>query len=310
MNTVIKHIEYLISRKECVIIPGVGAVLALDLPAKVVPETGVIIPPTRTYSFNSDLSVSDGALVASIARDLSISFETASRRVEQATESIMDSLRSTGSFALGSLGVLQYDNTTHSISFEVSDSQITCSRNFWLQPVILPVVEDTIQNGQAPYPVTIEKRSFLKRVIRVAASIALLIGLCFIASTPVAVQDAALASLAPDLRQLTQCDFQTSHKDNQLTIFSPAQKPSESPIEIINTTIENDDEYMIVVGTLRNMSEAEIFCDKYSGQNLHIYQHGKFVRVYTESFPTREEAVISCRSTHKVFPDAWIYKKI
>ena len=308
MNTVIKHIEFLISRKDCVIIPGIGAILALDIPSRIAPETGVIMPPTRSYSFNSDLSISDGMLIASIARDLSISFETASRRVEQATESIMNSLRTSGRFILGSLGILHYDTDTHSISFEASETLITSYRTIWLKPVIVSELEE-LNGNKIISPVVIDKGSVFKRALRIAASIALLIGFCFIASTPVAVKDAALASLAPELRQLSPSELHPSLAKDQLTIISPTQKSSEIPIKVSDTEEMNIEEYMIVVGTLRNMDEAKIFCDKYSDLNLHIYPHGKFVKVYTEGFSTREEALISCRKTHALFPDAWIYKK-
>lgn len=309
MNTVIKHIEFLISRKDCVIIPGIGAILALDIPSRIVSETGFIMPPSRSYSFNSDLSMSDGVLVASIARDQSISFETASRRVEQASESIMNSLRTSGSFILGSLGILHHDNDTHSISFEASESLITSYRTLWLKPVILHELVESQLISQESYPVVIEKSSLFKRAFRIAASIALLIGFCFIASTPVAVQDAALASLAPELRQLSPAEFHPSLTNDQLTIISPPQKSSETPIKIADLGEVKLKEYMIVVGTLRNMDEAKIFCDKYSDLNLHIYPYGKYVKIYTEAFSTREEAVTCWRKTHTLFPDAWIYKK-
>lgn len=307
MNTVIKHIEYLISRKDCVIIPGIGAILAIDTPARIVSDMGMILPPSRSYSFNSDLSVSDGVLVASIARGLSISFETASRRVEQATESIMNSLQAHGSFALGSLGSLVYDSDSHSISFNAADALITNARSFWLSPVNIPNKEETIQ-ADGSMVIAIEKGAFMKRVFRLAASIALLIGICFIASTPVAVKDAALASLAPELRQLTPADFSTPTPAPKLSIVASPKKTDEAPIKVDELQQESVARYYVLVGTLRNMEEAEVFRSRYKNMNLHTIVRGKYVSVYSSSFLSKDEAISECRKALAIFPDAWICK--
>lgn len=308
MNTIVRHIEYLISRKGCVIIPGIGAILAIDIPARILSDGGTVLPPSRSYSFNSDLSVSDGMLVASVAREFSISFETAARRVEQSTESIMNCLKTSGSFVLGSLGTLIYDADNHSISFNASESDIISTRNLWLVPIALPTIVDK-SSVDTEQTFIINKHSLFKRAIRVAASIALLIGICFVASTPVAVKDAALASLAPELRQLTPADFHTPSRPIQLTIVAPAEKDSESPIKVSEIQKFPENEYLVIVGTLLNMEEAQVFCNRYKNLNLHIHPRSKYVSVYTEAFPTKEEAIVACRNAMKIFPDAWICKK-
>ncbi len=68
MIKLILHIEHLIFRNECVIVPGFGAFIAEKVPAYINKESGTFMPPSRRLSFNPRIDHTDGMLVTSLMR--------------------------------------------------------------------------------------------------------------------------------------------------------------------------------------------------------------------------------------------------
>ena len=77
MNNLFKHIEYLLLRNDCVIVPGFGAFIATNLPARIDYEKGEILPPVRQVMFNQAVSMEDGLLANSYVRKSGVSFDDA-----------------------------------------------------------------------------------------------------------------------------------------------------------------------------------------------------------------------------------------
>jgi hypothetical protein len=62
MYSITRHIEYLVSRHDCVVVPGWGAFIAQYEPARIDAESGLIVPPSRAISFNQSVMHNDGLL--------------------------------------------------------------------------------------------------------------------------------------------------------------------------------------------------------------------------------------------------------
>lgn len=75
MNTIVRHIEYLASRRDCVVIPTVGALLARYESARYDAAAHRMIALARAYSFNASIEHNDGELVWSVARSQRIDYE-------------------------------------------------------------------------------------------------------------------------------------------------------------------------------------------------------------------------------------------
>ncbi|MDE7421723.1 MAG: hypothetical protein K2N35_16145 [Muribaculaceae bacterium] len=103
------HIEYLLTRHDCVIVPGIGAFIATETEAFIDLENGVIRPRCREISFNSSVVTDDGLLSHSIARLEGLSYEDARRIVSALIERLTSELNDEGEASLGMVGRLVKD---------------------------------------------------------------------------------------------------------------------------------------------------------------------------------------------------------
>lgn len=107
MRIIDRHIEYLIRRHDCVVVPGVGALLCRFKSSAFGEDGKEILPPGRELAFNPWLTESDGLLVSSVARELGVDFEQASEVVKGDVGTLKSVLGKGGEFILGSLGVFR-----------------------------------------------------------------------------------------------------------------------------------------------------------------------------------------------------------
>ena len=80
-----KHIECLLLRHNCVIVPGLGGFVTQYVPARYVPEEELFFPPFRSVGFNPRLTLNDGLLVQSYMQAYDTSYPETLRIVENAT---------------------------------------------------------------------------------------------------------------------------------------------------------------------------------------------------------------------------------
>lgn len=110
MESTVLHIEYLLQRHDCVILPGIGALIATRQAARWDEESGRFYPPMRQICFNSAVSTDDGLLVDSIRRRGKLGFEEARRIMLREIESIRTILERDMEVSLGRIGALKRDN--------------------------------------------------------------------------------------------------------------------------------------------------------------------------------------------------------
>lgn len=105
MNELISHIEFLLHRYPCVIVPGLGGFVINIAP---VSRNGLNIfePPKVELVFNQNLSYNDGLLAESFMRKYQISFERAMLKIEEGVKEIRYQFEEFGSIHLGNLGVM------------------------------------------------------------------------------------------------------------------------------------------------------------------------------------------------------------
>lgn len=103
------HIEYLLTRHDCVIVPGIGALIACEKDALIDMERGVVSPRRREISFNSSVVTDDGLLSHSIALREKLTYEEAHRLLDRLTGKMAYDLRNEGEVSLGRIGRLVSD---------------------------------------------------------------------------------------------------------------------------------------------------------------------------------------------------------
>lgn len=147
MLTITKHIEYLLTEHDCVLIPGLGGFVMQDLPARFVPDGNMFYPPSRSIVFNPTLTYNDGLLAASLMRARRIGYEQASQFIDREIDTLRVLLKREGDrVTFGNIGVfvLTEDNT---LSFEASPDYLLNLNHFGLPAVTLLPVKEVAGSG-------------------------------------------------------------------------------------------------------------------------------------------------------------------
>lgn len=206
VKTTTRHIEYLSQIHDCVIITGLGAILAHNEQARML--DGVMHAPRRVYTFNDALTVSDGILEESIAREQQVDMVAAQQIIEDDVRKMLANLNADGHTSLGLLGSLYRDKATQSLALSASNSSLSSSLWSWLPEVpaddyIIQIDNDEAkgESEQRTKP-QISIRHYLAKATRYAAAAIVLLVIGFAASTPINVDKSTqFASLAPTVNK-------------------------------------------------------------------------------------------------------------
>ena len=105
MLELVRHIEYLLTEHDCVLVPGLGGFVLQYVPARFSEDRKSIQPPGKQITFNSSLSYNDGLLAQSLMRTLDIDYGKAVAMIEHWVDEIKRSFSEPGdSYAFGELG--------------------------------------------------------------------------------------------------------------------------------------------------------------------------------------------------------------
>lgn len=332
MNYIIEHIEYLTRRHDCVVLPSWGAFIAHYSPAFYDNATRIMYPPAREISFNTNIIHDDGLLSSSVARRETVSFEKASLMVSQEIESMKHQLKNDGEIVLGHIGRLVWQPESAPL-FEPATETSSGMSPFFKPVAIEPVIEQarSAAEEKARYVCRRSRFSRLGRnFVRVAASVAVLVGVGLLLSTPmVSGRQDNLASFSTSASsgssQTTLLPNVNSRSDLSLNIFIP-KEPDQDPGKAVTAEpdkqsnadqlpaglrLNSSDRYCLVIASLPNLSQAEKFIASSKESNLGLLeQDGKF-RVYIATGKTSDDAYKQKQlgSIAEKYPDAWVCRR-
>ena len=119
-----RHIEILLLKHDCVIVPGLGGFIAHHVEARYDHESGCFLPPLRTLGFNPQLnSLNDSILAQFYVEHMEISYPEAVRLIEEEVEELKNILKQEGRIELYSIGELYVNDEGH-IAFTPCDAGI------------------------------------------------------------------------------------------------------------------------------------------------------------------------------------------
>lgn len=332
--TLTDHIQYLITRHDCVVVAGLGAFVAQNMPARVSSDGLTLLPPGRMLVFNNVISHDDGLLAGSVARREGISYEQAREEIAQSVELMKRRIHSEGFVDLTRIGRLEpTDGAAFAFTPAVSDSivdmmyrglpSVDISYVSALQPEAGPQLLDV--------DVTAGRRSFasrLKSFGRYAAIVALILAAGATLTTPVLVDDSNVdrASLslprvtparkvvlpASGSRHVQQSVAETDLKESPAV----AVKEQESAIVPVSSlkgdSPEKEYDCYIIVASCASASEAQRFISQKKAEDqLRVLPSDGRYRVYA-AVSNDFDAAFAFKSTDKDFieryPSAWVYK--
>ena len=118
-----RHIEILLLKSDCVIVPGLGGFIASHVAARFDEADSMFIPPVRTLGFNPKLSINDSLLVQSYSEAYDLSYPEAYNRIENEVNELRQHIANNGSYELCDIGTL-YLNDDGNMEFTPCEAGI------------------------------------------------------------------------------------------------------------------------------------------------------------------------------------------
>ena len=312
MKNIVQHIESLIIKHECVIVPGLGGFLTYR--DKAVVRDNRLYAPTQRIRFNSLLTHHDGLLAESYMQDRHISYSEALEAIKADVEHITTSLRSGNTFLFGRIG-----------SLSITDGNIVLHDNdckFLPENIGLPVVQlKQLASAQPTNSITINIPQTSTNVLRYVASIAIIFLITLFIPNPIA-NDTQRASLSFDslrnIKSIEISDESVVNSDKNIEI-------NEENVVNSNESVENNpslltphsslNKYHLIIASLTSREDAEEYIanhTQFDRTQLQIIESKGKYRISAAGFNKYKEALEyadSIRDNIPVAKKAWILCK-
>lgn len=330
MKEFVSHIDYLIQKHDCVIIPGFGG-FVLNHEGSSIAADGAVLPPKVSVGFNPSLKSNDGLLAESYMTMYSISYDEACQKIELAVKRLNTILGMKHPVQIGRLGKLSLEND-RLVFIPNANLSIFHPDTFGLSTVNMKRLSD-IEREKAKT----KRRTILKRVFAGAGAAAAAILIFFVASTPVSENDEAqkssflsdwISSLpassdATDIDNNTEnivalpenADIEEQVQDSPLVepeaLSAETAPKAEEEAPVVAEPSKHD--YYVVIAGATSQSEAQRLINKFKSQgfeNLGSLSSGKRIRIYAASFASRQEAekyLVDFKAENPKLHDAWVY---
>ncbi len=317
MNCLIPHIEYLLQYNDCVIVPGLGAILAHNMAPRYDEEEQMWHAPARVFSFNPALSRTDGMLASSIARREGISYDSATSIVRKEVEKMLASLDEKHELSLCNAGTLYMDEEGL-LSYTPGTAQWLSPDFMWLPQVNLGLQRrvSEIMESHARINRRNKLSSILLRCGQAAACIAVMITLGWIVVQNLTyAPEEQFASIVPNV--VANNHTANVAAGNNPVVLVLAKAPEGEVIEnipapkVVKEEKNNSARYYLIVASLASENEAKKFLKQHTDSNLGIFEKDGRYRIYAASGNTIE-SVSSIQKTEDFasrYPNAWICRK-
>lgn len=315
------------------IVPGWGAFVASYEPARIDTAAGKIYPPSRTMAFNPSLDHNDGLLTASIARAEGISYDQANDLIVNTVKDMRADLTAQGHLMIDQVGTFLLQGDTLAPLFTPANSPLTCADCFLLRPVAAPALRETVRRDAiirgelSPEPRPLPR--WIRVAGRIAASVAVLVGMGILLTTPITVDSdidhaslnpvatitppkpatpptaipavipaesatddtAATAEAAAPATTPKAASPSVNIKENQAT---PTSKTTQAKASTATTPpmrrMMVDDPYCLIVASLPTREEAETYLRRASDKTLQILEKDGKYRIYAATGRTKAQA--------------------
>ena len=311
MFSVIEHIEYLVTLHDCVVVPGWGAFIANYSASSYDAEAGMMSRPRRSIGFNASVSHNDGLLAQSLVRREDINYNEAMKFIADSVTTFRQQLAMDCEVSMGRLGYFRRNEGRfiEFVPFYHSDGtdQFFGLNDMEIKDVTTLEQDVALADETAAAIVPKERNLFIRKATRIAASVAVLIGLGVVLTTPMIVNrdHQNLASMAPAV---------SAPKAQQLNV-TVEQGVSSQSISTVTTqsriaSVGNESgRYYMVIATLRNQQELDAF--KNSNPSLVPYmkvlKYKKFMCVYVARSDDSNTLMGLRDELPEHLRDIWIY---
>ena len=297
MHELTLHIEYLLKRHDCVIVPGFGAFLADRVGA--VYDGDTVSPASVEIRFNAAVCNDDGLVASSFARRLRIPYEEAKIRLLKSVEMLNASIESQGEITVGRLGTI-IKGEENTLQFRPFGTAASRAEMLGMPPLRFPDMgskqakrKDGMNRSDRQFHT--DRNYYIpvnKTFVRLAACVALVmaVALSLWTGSQSLQNDRQYASVVPIAPVGESIRKATAPADE------PKRNLAEEPAVAEENTAEPE-RYHLIVATFRSISEADNFIKSHDDPALTAVSSGKMVRVSAASSSDREALVEKMRST-------------
>lgn len=311
MFSIIEHIEYLITRHDCVVVPGWGAFIANYNASSYHVETAAWSRPRRSIGFNASVSHNDGLLAQSLMRREGLEYNEAMRFIADSVTTFRQQLAMDCEVSMGRLGYFRR-NEGRFIEFVPFFHANGSDQYYGLEDLEIKDVatlEHDIEIAEKSVAAVVpkERNLFSRKAIQTAASIAVLLGMGILLSTPIIVNrdQHSMASMAPAI---------TAPQPQQLGVTVEPGVTSQAITTVATTptiaSVGNESgQYYMVIATLRNQKELDAF--KSANQalvpHMKILKYKAFMCVYVARSDNYDTLMDLRNELPEHLRDIWIY---
>jgi hypothetical protein len=294
------HINDLLYRYDCVIVPDFGGFVTNAISAKVNHFSHTFYPPTKQITFNSHLKNNDGLLANYVSSSENISFEKATEKIADIVKGWNFQLQ-TESLLIGKVGSISL-NKEKQLIFEPNTSSNYLTETFGMSAVNSPAVKrlEYKKQGENIIPIASSKKS--SGFLKYAATAAILL------TVGAFGWNNYQTNQLKDQYAKQQLDVEQKIQSATFVIGDPL------PTIQLNVTKETPKYFHIIAGAFEFQENAEkkLTQLKAMGFNASIIGKNKWglTQVTYSSFETRTEAFKNLKEIrYNHSEDAWLLIK-
>lgn len=340
MKEFASHIDYLIQKHDCVIIPDFGG-FVLNREAAQIADDGSITPPKVSVGFNPDLTYNDGLLAESYMNVYSISYDTACKRIADVVKKLNTTLALRKPIQVGLLGKLSQEADGRLTFDPNTNLSASHTETFGLSILNIKRLADVRQIEQMT--IVDKKRTAYGKVVASICATAAAVLVFFVTSTPIlenetanttqksgfftdivststtrtekAVLDApALSSnaVAADPVSTVEVEKPNAEPEAKKTVPAVVEK-TITPVQVNQVAVTP--KFFIIVGSAGSKSEAQRTLTSIRNKgykDANMMTSPDRTRVYVASFSDRTQAekyLVAFRKNNPELSDAWMFIK-
>lgn len=318
-----EHIEYLMMRHDCVVIPGWGALVAQYSESFYDEADGVIQRPMRKVGFNASVNHNDGLLAQSLVRRERLTYDQAVRFIEQSVNSYKQQLAEGGELGMGRLGFFHSDAQGH-VEFIPFYHEMCNDQYFGLRSVkFTPLADLNKPIAESGKAVVVSTNWWKTRAMQTAASIVVLLGLSVLLTTPIILDrnHENMASLnLPSVSKPHSEVVDWSDVKADLAVGLPAQAIQDKNLagkkrhqqdanaNQNNLLLNEGGSYYLVISSLNNPKQVNAFLASNAdiAEHTQVLHSGKYYRVCVARSHNQSHLYNVKAQLPAKYGDAWI----
>lgn len=309
MISMIEHIEYLMLRNDCVVVPGFGAFIAQYTSSHNCSQNSTFTSPKRNISFNASINHNDGLLANSIAKKASIPYAEALKQIEKSTTICRQALSDGSEVPFGRLGFFISNGEGH-IEFIPFHHEYANDDFFGLQSFSFPTLaernaqvatEETLSETYSEPEINIGRRNwFNHKAVQIAASIVMLVCLTFALSTPIIVDKPThqLATLNVPTPTMPKHKVVKAEEISQQKKVKAVSEKKET---------NSNGRYAIIICSLKKQSQvAQYFQENKDINPANVIKKNGYYMIYFNRGDNYQELVKEAKQMPKPYTEFWI----